>query len=359
MPLKIVHCADLHIGASFHDLTNEKAAIRKAEVYSSFSSLIEFTLEKKADMLLICGDLFDSPFPSYEDKEFVKKMLSKIIDIPVYIAAGNHDYMCVDSVFFNASFFSPNVHIFPCSEHSFYLPEKNSVIWGISYSSPTATPSFEGFYAAEGKYNIMCLHGDLTPGSDYNISTQNTLAQFGASYCAFGHIHGFEKFSAGNTPCCYCGTPEGHGFDDCHTTGFAYTEIDGENISIKNICFTKRRYEKLSLDISGYTTNIEIIEAIRSLLNGNDLYKIQLYGALSENFSVSPSYIENALSSEAFYLKITDHSSPFENITAILEERSVRGDFLRKLKEICRTDEEFLLAAKIGINALSGTQTEI
>ena len=359
MPLKIVHCADLHIGAPFHDLPGEKAAIRRLDVYDSFTSLIEFASEKKADMLLICGDLFDSPHPSHEDLEFVKKALAKIIEIPVYIVCGNHDYMCVDSVFFSAANFPPNVHIFPCNEHSFFLPEKNAVIWGKSYSSPTIQPSFEGLNAAEGKYNIMCLHGDITSGSDYNISTSQILSQFGADYCAFGHIHSFEKFSAGKTPCSYCGTPEGHGFDDCNKTGFVYAEISENGVDVKNISFTRRNYVKLGFDITELSTNIEIIEGLRKLINNKDLYRIQLLGTVSADSPVSASHIESALSSEAFYVKVSNLTTLGEDISQLLNEKSVRGDFLRNLKELCSSQEEFELAAKIGLNALSGIKTEV
>jgi len=357
MPLKIIHCADLHIGAAFHDLSSEKAAIRKTEVYDSFSSIIEFAREKNADMLLICGDLFDSPYPSREDIDFVIKAFMKIRHIPIYISCGNHDYMNVDSVFFTCDF-GENVHVFPVNEHSFSLPEKNAVIWGMSFPSKTVLPSFEGFNASLGKYNILCLHGDLTTGSDYNIISKNTLAGFGADYCALGHIHSFEKFSVGKTLCAYPGTPEGHGFDDSGKTGFIYAEIEEENVSIKPVDFSKRHYIKHCIDISDYTTNIEIIEALRNLISENDLYKIELSGALLEDFSVSTAHIENILSAETFYISVKDCTSLKENPLLLLNEKSLRGDFLRNLKSVCRTDDEFELAAKIGLNALSGIKTE-
>ena len=75
---KIVHCADLHIGARCGGLSPEKALIRREEIKKSLTYIVDFCLERHADALLICGDLFDVPAPPAPDVYFVKSELERL-----------------------------------------------------------------------------------------------------------------------------------------------------------------------------------------------------------------------------------------------------------------------------------------
>ena len=80
MPLKIVHCADLHIGASSSHLPSDLAAQRSEELRAAFLNIINYCKEKSVDALLICGDLFDSPKPLKKDCDFVRNALSCVFE---------------------------------------------------------------------------------------------------------------------------------------------------------------------------------------------------------------------------------------------------------------------------------------
>ena len=208
MSLKILHCADLHIGKNFSYLDAQRSAERTRAAMASLSKITAFCKENCVDALLICGDLFDVPDPSKSDCDFVRKQLEALSPIPVYIIAGNHDHLCPQSPFCNEGYFSDNVHIFGDSESFFEIEEKNAVIWGKSYTSSSCEPSFSSCSFDSSRINIMCLHGDMLTGSDYNIINQKTLSSLPCSYAAFGHEHSFGEFSAGSVKCAYCGPPE-------------------------------------------------------------------------------------------------------------------------------------------------------
>ena len=80
--IKIVHCADVHIGASFGRLPSALSSVRAEEQRRAFSDMIDFCKEKQVDALLICGDLIDNPKPLKKDAEFVRKELSSLSQIP-------------------------------------------------------------------------------------------------------------------------------------------------------------------------------------------------------------------------------------------------------------------------------------
>lgn len=353
MPLKIVHCADLHIGAPCQGLSTQNAAMRSGEIRDALSLIAKFCKEKDADALLICGDLFDTPVPSKDDCVFVRKVLSSLSPIEVFIVCGNHDYMCSQSPFAKQDYFSENVHIFPCFEHSFTLHDKNAVFWGKSCSSNYISPSFSEFAPESDMINILCLHGDILSGSSYNIITKEDLCSLSCEYVAFGHIHSGEIFKIGNTQCAYPGTPEGHKFNDDGITGFIYAEISKEETSLTPVCLTKRKYHDIKLDVS-FKTNEEIILAAKEKLNKTDFFRITFVGEIYADKEISVEFITNELKDASFHLEIVDETSQGYLIEELEKEESIRGAFLRELRENCLSEEEFILAAKAGLDALSG-----
>lgn len=360
MPFKIVHCADLHIGASFSHLPTDLAALRREEIRTAFSNIIDYCKEKSVDALLICGDLFDCPKPSKRDCDFVKNMLGSLSPVPVFIICGNHDYMCSDSPFSKANYFSENVHIFPCFDYAFELPSDNAVIYGKSYGSTITKPSFNECIFDASKINILCLHGDIIPSSDYNTISRETLASSACNYAAFGHIHNGEIFEVGTTKCAYSGTPEGHKFNDDGFTGFIYAEITPEETVLTPVSLSKRHYIGIYIDVTGKTMP-QIIEEAAAMTNGADLFRLTLTGEYTEELNLP--YIKSELEKKVFYIDISDNTVQCYDFDAIENEESLCGEFLRKLRSMCSSEEEFILCAKTGLDALSGklsyTEAEI
>ncbi|MBQ8808013.1 MAG: DNA repair exonuclease [Clostridia bacterium] len=353
MSLKIVHCADLHIGASFSYLSHDLAALRSEEIRCAFSEIINYSKARSVDALLICGDLFDSPNPSKQDCDFVKNALESLYPIPVFIICGNHDYMCSDSPFLRQNYFPQNVHVFPCFDHSFNLPHKNAVITGKSYNSSSAEPSFENLNLDSNKINILCLHGDITPSSDYNTISKKVLSSLPCNYAAFGHIHSGEVFEVGNVKCAYSGAAEGHSFNDDGFTGFIYGEITSEKTILTPVSLSKRHYRNISYDISGKDSAL-IIKELKDLINEKDLFRITLTGEYLSGEKISTVSIKEQLEKDAFYIDIFDESTQGYDFDQIEKEKSLRGEFLRSLRSLCESEEEYILSAKAGLDALSG-----
>jgi len=351
MVFKAVHCADIHIGAPFSGLSSSKAALRKEEVRTSFLNIINYCKEKSVDALFICGDLFDCPNPSKNDCEFTRKAFEALAPIPVYIIAGNHDYICAGSPFSREKYFSENVHIFPCFEHSFEITEKNVVIYGKSYSGPSSQGGFENQEFDKNKLNIMCLHGDMSLSGDYCAVKKEVLSSLPCNYAAFGHIHSGDIFEINGVKCAYSGTPEGHGFDDCGKTGFIYAEISKDKTDITYISQAIRNYSLISCDVTGKSTD-EVIKNLKNTINRNDLYKITLVGECNDTIDIA--LLKDALEDFTFFSDIYDRTTAGYDFDLIQQEESLRGEFLRELRKIAASEEEFILSGKAGLDALSG-----
>ena len=95
MPL-LLHLSDVHLGARHEDL-GPAAAQQRARQFSAFKRAIDVALERSVDVVLICGDLFDSNGQSKRSVERAVGELRRLTErsIRTVIIPGTHD--CYDS----------------------------------------------------------------------------------------------------------------------------------------------------------------------------------------------------------------------------------------------------------------------
>ncbi len=89
MSLKIIHTADWHLGQTFFEYD-------RSDEHERFLSWLRETLvQKDADVLLVCGDLFDVSNPPASAQKmfftFLKEINSLLPSLQVICIAGNHD----------------------------------------------------------------------------------------------------------------------------------------------------------------------------------------------------------------------------------------------------------------------------
>ena len=87
--MRIIHTADWHLGQTFY-------SFERASEHRVFLEWLENILkERNTDLLLIAGDIFDSPNPSAEAQRMLYGFLTKVTTenptLKVVITAGNHD----------------------------------------------------------------------------------------------------------------------------------------------------------------------------------------------------------------------------------------------------------------------------
>lgn len=87
--LNILHTADWHIGQYFFGY------VRKEEHVFFFDWLKKTIKEQQVDVLLVAGDVFDSPNPSAESQKIYYRFLREVTtdnpNLQIVIIAGNHD----------------------------------------------------------------------------------------------------------------------------------------------------------------------------------------------------------------------------------------------------------------------------
>ncbi len=368
--VKILHCADLHIGAS-ESFLGVSSTERRFETLLTFERIITTAKENGVNILLIAGDLFNSN--DVEDV-FVDRILQGFLTVPeikIVYCAGNHDPLNALSPFLNRKL-PENLYILGTKDSFIVFDELKTRIYGKSFDEMymKGQPSFSLIPPDDDYINIMNIHGELRSdlNSDYNSITSEFISKSGMDYIALGHIHRRTDIGKiGNTYVAYCGCPEGQGFDELDEKGVYMGEISKGKCNLDFVKLCYRMHISESINIENCKTSDEISQYILSVLKekyGNDyiknLYKIILTGEVEENTEISVIEIQSRLSSELYFVKVKDNTEIKIDIKSLLGEKTLKGIFVRKMCEkieSAETEEEkssLKYALSIGLKAFKG-----
>ena len=326
--LKILHAADLHLDSAFEALGAAKAALRRSEQREMLRRVFAAAQEREVDLVLFAGDVFDyAPVTYAETVAQLRKCLDNC-SAKVFIAPGNHDSYRASSPWAGA--FGENVHIFRSeSIECVELPELGARIYGCAFTDAVADAPLRGFCAekSEGIFNIGVFHGDTaSPDSRYGAISAFDVAGSGLDYLALGHIHTATALQkTGETWWSYPGCAEGRGFDECGEKGVYYIELGEGECRAEFIPTCTRKYEVLEVDASQ--------DILPQLPEGteNDIYRIILSGECEHAPEMQA--LETMLAPRFFSLQLRDKTRPIQNIWESAAEDSLRGLFLRRMRD--------------------------
>ena len=366
--VKILHCADLHIGAAESSL-GTLADSRRAETLITFENIIKLASDSSVDILLIAGDLFNSNNIESSFTERVFECFSSIPNIKIVYAAGNHDPLNADSVFTKRTL-PPNLYVLKTSDDFVEFNELNTRVYGKSFKETymAGTDSFS-LTPDNSFINLMCIHGDLRSdlGSDYNSITGDFVKSSGMDYIALGHVHKRTDIGKiGDSYIAYCGCPEGQGFDELGEKGVYVGDISKDTCELQFVPVCKRMHITENVDISDLTSSNEIADKILQFIKdkypsnfADNLYKIILVGEIEDGVKLSLTEITTRVADSVYFIKLRDKTKIKLDFDAISQENTLKGVFVKKmLAKLENADEQekekLLYALNIGIKAFSG-----
>lgn len=376
--IKILHTADLHLGAPFSGLPlRERERLRLAQT-DSLRRAVEYANRAGVSLFLVAGDLFDSwEFPR-ETVDTVFSILASL-DCPVVIAPGNHDPASQGSPYLTYAL-PENVFVFTSERlERFSFPESGLDVYGYAFTEETLDRSpLEGLddnFALGDRTSILLLHGDLdSPLSRYGNIRSQDLMRSGADYIALGHVHNVADalLPFGTSLGAYAGFPFGRSFDE---RGFGSVRVltlrraeDGASpiAHAERVETAKHRFECHSLDLTGVESDDEAEEKIRILLAENGLsretsLRLTLEGEVPPHYTPSVEALTARLSGDSVPspLLLFDRTLPVLGGDFLENDLTLRGELYRVLKPkmLSGTDEEradAALALRLGLRALDG-----
>lgn len=236
-----MHLSDLHLGKSIMEesLIDDQRYI--------LNEIIEIVNNKKVDVVLIAGDVYDKAIPSVEAVRLFSEFLSRLykMNIKVFVIAGNHDSK--DRLSFGNEVFVENgiyiEGVFNGSLRSVELEDDNGKI--LIYMLPFVKPyDVKGFYSGveinsyndavkviidnakidKNVRNVIMVHQFVTAnGVEFDDSEVEALSLGGIDnvdvslfddfdYVAMGHIHRGQRLLKDNVR--YAGSPLKYSFSE-------------------------------------------------------------------------------------------------------------------------------------------------
>lgn len=357
---RLLHAADLHLDSPFEGLSEARAASRRGEARALLGRIAALCQSERVDLALFSGDLFDSGGAYPETAETLRSALGGM-DVPVFIAPGNHDPYTKNSAWTHMAL-PENVHIFKeprleCVE----LPGLSLRVWGAGFTDRDCQPLLRDFEAAkkEGFTDVMCLHGEAgVPSSRYNPISEADIAASGMDYIALGHVHSFSGLRrAGNAFYAWPGCTEGRGFDETGEKGVIIADVEAGSVSVRFVPLGGHKYEILRVDAGAE----DVCESVRRALpegSENDIFRVILTG--ERLFAPDTAAIAHALEDRVYALSLRDATRLRRDVWERAGEDSLRGGFLKRLRERYEAagsdDERELItqAARWGLAALDG-----
>lgn len=358
--IRILHAADLHLDALFRGLPPEAAAQARREQLDLPRRLVHLAQSRGAQMVLLSGDLFDRPQATLDSREALISAL-RSLEIPVFIAPGNHDYFTYDSPYFLGKF-PENVHIFTePAISSLSLPELNCRVYGAGYRDMDC-PDLLSDFRRRGpeRYHVLVLHGEVTgsPGH-YCPVTRGEIAASNLSYLALGHNHTAGSTLSGATLCAWPGCPMGRGFDETGPKGAYVVDLTETGATAEFVFLGARAYYDVSLEAG------EDPAAALDSLPGDpdrDIYRVTFTG---ESDALDLAALQKALSPQFYALTLRDATRPKADLWQTAGEDSLEGRYFALLRQAAESAEDetqrrrLILAARLSRRILDGGEVEL
>ena len=202
--MRLIHIADTHLGlAAFNRLDPESGMnLREKQVYENFLKAIDEIINKKPDVLVHAGDLFDVVKPKTRAYTTVLEALDRLqaAGIPFIVIAGNHSM--VKTRYTTSPY-----------EVLTYHPSRITATYKFRYKKVeigdtafhlipnmlrvedyrTAFDQIE--LAPSGYHNVLVTHGLATAIKDKRLATvaehelDSTILSDSFDYIALGHYH--------------------------------------------------------------------------------------------------------------------------------------------------------------------------
>src|SRR6185503_139288 len=222
--VRFIQVSDLHLGSPFAWLPSHLRDRRRRELHRVLEEAIHQSIARRADAILIPGDLFDHDGVDAETLAFAVHAFARDECPPVFIAPGNHDPWFETSLAWSPRVlrargwaWPPRVHLFTTAGWSSRALAGTPVrIWGrcTTRGIPSAErPLDPGGLGELGSADAQEIHVALFHGSreGHLPPGQTTTAPFADhevhggrfAYLAVGHYHGASRLDAeGDTAPC-------------------------------------------------------------------------------------------------------------------------------------------------------------
>ena len=351
--LRLLHTADVHLGARHADL-GEQAAAQRERQFAAFKAAVDLAIAERVDIVLIAGDLFDSNTQPRRSVERVAAELKRLVaaKIRTVVIPGTHDvydrsslYRVYDLAAMAGSTVDDDlVTVLTPDRPSVHLAACNVVVHGPVFATKRAPYSpLRDLKVTSGEvatWNVGMVHGSLAipdrTDRDEVVVTRAEIEATGLDYLALGHWHSAQQGKAGGTTYAYSGAPEpvavtqdGAG----KVLLIALDEVAGvRTVTIEERTVGRTRFEKLDVDASTLADQPELVKLLAARADPDLVLDIRLTGVRPDELDVSTDEVEDQLKGSFLKVRVRDASVPALTKGNLPSPDTIPGAFIRDVE---------------------------
>jgi len=327
--MKIVHASDINLGKKFSGLKLAGDRIR-AGLKSSFSNIIDHTINVKADMLIIAGNLFDNLDISVNLQQYILGELDRLEIIPAIIMPGSNE-TSTDGVFWrnwenNEKY--KNVYIYKNSKNPYLKLEKlDCTVYGL-FTDDDKDVKLE---KQDTEYHIAVLNcsSDLA---------KNIISQTGLNfdYIALGGRPDFKDLSDSDIKAAYSGYPEKLGFEQSEAGNIVTVDIDSPgNTNITKTEIGKMIWRNEEIKAEEILNNDDLIKRLDDMAGQETALRLKLSGLALFETDLAPARIEEQMEDHFLFLEIIDEMKVLpENVSEVrVSEKTLLGQYIKVMAD--------------------------
>ncbi|MEO5939861.1 MAG: DNA repair exonuclease [Candidatus Limnocylindrales bacterium] len=351
--LRLLHTADVHLGARHTDLGDQAAAQRERQ-FAAFRVAVDLALAEKVDVVLIAGDLFDSNTQPRRSVERVAAELKRLVEarIRTVVIPGTHDvydrsslYRVHDLAALAGSTEDDDlVTILTPDRPSVHLAACDVIVHGPVFASKRAPHSPLRDLRVRGgdgaTWHVALVHGSLAipdrTDRDEVVFTREEIEASGLDYLALGHWHSAQQGKAGGTTWAYSGAPEPVAVTQDGAGKVLLVELNETNgtrtVSVEERRVGRTRFEKIDLDAATVGDQPAVVAAIAAKADPDLVLDARLTGVRPDELDLSTDEIEDQLNGSFLKLRVRDRSMPALTQGSLPSPDTIPGAFIRNLE---------------------------
>ncbi|HEX6867511.1 MAG TPA: DNA repair exonuclease [Candidatus Limnocylindrales bacterium] len=353
--LRIIHTADVHLGAR-HDDLGEQAAAQRERQFAAFKAAVDLALLEKVDLFLVAGDLFDSNVQPRRSVERVAAELKRLTDARIrsVIIPGTHD--CYDRASIYRAYDLPAmagahpdegmVTVLDPDHPSVHLPTIDAVVHGQVFGTKRAPHSplreIAAAVTAEpaATWHIGMVHGSVAiagkTDADEVVITTEEIAASGLDYLALGHWHSAKLGKAGSVAYAYSGAPEPVALDQDRAGKVLLVTLDersgGRAVSVEERQVGRTRFDRLEVDAAAVASQPALVESLATRADPDLVLDVRLVGVRRDDLDLHVDEIEAALAPAFLKVRVRDASVPALTEGPLPSPDTIAGAFIRDLE---------------------------
>jgi DNA repair exonuclease SbcCD nuclease subunit len=359
--LRLVHTADVHLGARHADLGDQAAALRERQ-FAAFAAAVDLALAEKVDAFLVAGDLFDSNTQPRRSVERAAVELGRLLSSHVRVALipGTHDVYDRASVY-RAYDLAALAGSPPGSDRLTVLtPERPEVTWAtidltvhgrVFPTKRAPVDPLAGLDVGEDRrttWHVAMVHGSVRIAGktehDEVVVAPEAIAATRLDYLALGHWHSVQRGQAGGTVWAYPGAPEPVALDQAGAGSVLLVSLEvregrrqvtveerrvgrtrvqragsvllvslevregRRQVTVEERRVGRTRVQRLDLDAGGIPSQPALVARLAEMGDPDLILDVRLTGLRPETLDLVAEEVERDLAPRFFRLRVRDLS---------------------------------------------------